>query len=92
MLAPTPSRISGSAPSDIEASAGPIGRRTVSFTITTLAISAPAPRALSTSPQPSAPIVSWAITGPRICQTPLLRALKTANADVTAQIHDCELK
>ena len=38
--------------------AGTIGRRTVSFTITTLASSAPTPRALSTRPQPRAPIVS----------------------------------
>jgi hypothetical protein len=57
--------------SAIEDRAGIIGRRiNVSFTSTTLASSAPTPRALSTRPQPSAPIVSFAITGPRICQNP----------------------
>ncbi len=92
VFAPAPSRISGTAASAIEDSAGTIGRRTVSFTMITLASSAPAPRALSTSPQPSAPIVSFAITGPRICHTPMLTALKTAKADVTVQIHGVEPK
>ena len=63
-----------------------------SFTITMVDSSAPAPRALSTRPQPPAPIVSTAITGPRMFQTPMLTALKTAKARVTDQIHGLELK
>lgn len=32
------------------------------------------------------------MTGPRICQTPMLAALKTAKASVTDQIYGLELK